>query len=861
MREVIVGKLVGNSVKRTEDPRLLTGTGRFVDDVTVPNMAHAAFLRSPMPHAEITRIDTTAAKRSPGVIAIFTGTEIAEFTNPFVGLMPLPGMYDPTFYSLAVDRVRHVGDPVALVIADSRRAAEDGAELVEVDYRELEPISTIGQALDSMRAPIWPKAKSNVMVSMNQPSGPAVGPIFADADRTFTQRFVQHRQSNQPMETRGIVVEIRSEGPAIVHAATQSSHALKWALAMMSGRLTVPGSIKEMFKHRDRPKLFVNGAKSLMAAKPEMKGAGKPMMPTMMKQMASDPKRAMDLQRSMVALLAKGQDSRPEVVAQDIGGAFGAKGTVGREDVAVYAAAVHLQRSIKWIEDRNENLMVGGHARDENVELSMACDHDGTIRGMHVRLDMNIGAYPAFPFGGGMFSQIIRVMMPGPYRVPALQFDTRIVASNKGTYVAYRGPWAVETWVRERMLDIMARNLGISRADIRRRNMITAAELPTKMITGPALDVRMSAAVTFEKAMEVAEFDLWAARQAEARANGKIVGMGFATFIEAAPGPPGFFDQVMPGAGSMAASEPAHVVLESDGTVSVYIQQMPHGQSHETTFAQVAADELGVPMEQIRVRYGDTRVTPFSLFGTGGSRAGAMTGGVVTFGSRELRGRILDIAADLLEASLDDLVVTNGNVHVAGTPARSVDFAAIAAEAKRTPQPAGAVAPKAGEAIRIQSEYDGGEGGWAQSTHVCWVEIDLETGVVKITRYVVAEDCGELINPAIVEGQVRGGVAQGIGAVLYEKITYNESGQFQTGTFLDYLIPTTMEIPEIEIHHIETPSTIEANYRGVGEGGMIAAPAALTNAIEDALAHLGVIITEQHLPPSRILELAGVITP
>jgi carbon-monoxide dehydrogenase large subunit len=296
------------------------------------------------------------------------------------------------------------------------------------------------------------------------------------------------------------------------------------------------------------------------------------------------------------------------------------------------------------------------------------------------------------------------------------------------------------------------------------------------------------------------------------------------------------------------AGEPARAVLEADGPVSVYTQQMPHGQGHETTLAQVAADQLGVPIDQVQVRFGDTSITPFGLAGTGGSRSAPMAGGAVTYAARALREQVLDVAADLLEAPRDDLVADEGRLHVAGVPSIAVSYADVAAACP--------AAQLAGD-----SSYDGGEGGWAQATHVCWVEVDLETGRVHIDRYVAVEDCGELINPNVVDGQVSGGVAQGIGAVLYEKSFYDDQANFQAGTFMDYLLPTAAEVPEIEIHHVETPTDLEINYRGVGEGGMIVAPAALTNAIEDALAHLGVRITEQHLPPTRILELAGVIAP
>jgi carbon-monoxide dehydrogenase large subunit len=468
---------------------------------------------------------------------------------------------------------------------------------------------------------------------------------------------------------------------------------------------------------------------------------------------------------------------------------------------------------------------------------------------------MDQGAYPAFPFGAAMFTMLIRTMIPGPYRVPALGFETVVTASNKATYVAYRGPWAVETWVRERMFDVAARELGIGRDEIRLRNMIGPEELPTTMVTGPALDIRMSARATLEQALALAGFDSWAEEQARARAEGRVLGLGFATFIEAAPGPPGFTEHVMPGGGALLAAEPARAVLEADGTVSVHTQQMPHGQGHETTLIQVAADELGVPIEQVRLRFGDTSRTPFGVMGTGGSRSAPMAGGAVMCSARELRARILDHAADLLEAHPDDLELTDGAVHVRGVPSITVSLTEVARKAIAEGPPG-----VPGEAIRAVASWDGGEGGWAQATHVCWVEVDLDTGRVHIPRYLVVEDCGELINPAVVDGQIAGGVAQGIGAVLYEHAAYDERGNCQAGTFLDYLLPTASEIPDIEIHHLETPSAIDANYRGVGEGGMIAAPAALTNAIEDALAHLGVRITEQHLPPTRILELAGVIT-
>ncbi len=398
----------------------------------------------------------------------------------------------------------------------------------------------------------------------------------------------------------------------------------------------------------------------------------------MMQTFLREPIRIVHLTRMLLGLLARDPVTLPRVTAQDIGGAFGVKVLPTREDVAVLAAAVDLGRSVKWIEDRNEHLLIAGQAREETLDVEAALRDDGTLLGLRVHMAIDQGAYPAFPFSAAMYPLMIRTMLPGPYRVPALAFTTTITASNKATYVAYRGPWAVETWVRERMLDLAARDLGIGRDQIRLRNIIGPDELPRKMLTGPTLDVRMSARTTLERALAIAELEQWPERQAAARAEGRCLGLGFATFIEAAPGPPDFQESIMPGAGGLLAGEPARTVLEADGTRAVYTQQMPHGQGHETTLAQVAADELGVPIEQVHVRYGDTSITPFGLSGTGGSRSAPMAGGAVTYSARALREQALDVAADLLEAPRDDLVVDDGAIHVAGVPSISVSFADVA---------------------------------------------------------------------------------------------------------------------------------------------------------------------------------------
>jgi carbon-monoxide dehydrogenase large subunit len=843
VRESIVGRYVGARVRRVEDRRLLTGEGRYVDDLPVAGVLHAVFLRSPHPHAEIRSIDVAAARALPGVHLVLTGADLKHRTYPFFGPLAVPGIYNPTFWALATGRVRHVGDPVAIVVADSRAVAEDARELIAVDYEPLPPIATVEHALDPDRAVVWPKKNDNIHYQHSDSWGD-VDAAFATADRIIVETFDQHRQSNQPMETRGLVADIDPvSGRLTIHASTQSAHQLKWCIALLTGRRPLRQVLRQMARQRHHTTAIVAGMAAYLKATPALVRAIIDLSPELLRQTVTNPERTKAMNSAIAGLIGRDPATLPDVVTGDVGGGFGAKTVIHREDVAVCAAALELGRPVKWIEDRSEHLTAGGHAREESLELAAAVRHDGTILGLRARLTVDGGAYPAFPYGAILVPLVTRNVLPGPYRIPALEFHGRILFSNKATYVSYRGPWEIETFVRERMLDVIARELDLSRAEIRRRNLISPEELPTMMVTGLTLDERVSSRRLFDKAMELARFDEWEGTKADARAAGRRLGMGFASYIEPAPGPPEYLDHVAPGFGPLANCEPIRAVLEADGTVTVHTQQVTNGQGHETTLAQLAADQLGVPLESVRISYGDTRTAPFGLLGTQGSRAATFASGAVLLATRGLRDRIVEVAADLLEASPSDIAIEDGRISVAGTPSIALTLAQVAERGS----------------ISVTDTFDGGPGGWSCATHVCFVEVDLEIGQVTIPRYIVVEDCGEVINPAVVEGQIRGGIAQGIGAVLYEKAAYDDDGQFRAGTFVDYLIPTAMEIPDVEIHHLDTPSDVFANHRGVGEGGMIAAPAALTNAIEDALSDLGVRITEQHLPPARILELAGVI--
>lgn len=838
---------VGQSVKRVEDERLLVGKGRFVADVQPDGVLHAAFLRSPFAHARITRIDTSAALSRKGVIYAFTGAELNAVTNPFPPFFMVEGLYTPLYYCMSDDRVRHIGDPVALVLATSRYLAEDALELIEVDYEELPAVGTIEAALRDDSPQVWGKADGNVLGDLTNSFGD-VDRVFAEADRVITRRLRCPRQSNQPMETRGSVVLVDDDGRLEIHNTSQSPHFLKWATAALLVNRSGVRSVGRFLRKSERRRSFLKAAKQFLEAnKDKLAAQDNAGQKSQLKHDKSFPKH---MARMGLGLLAA--DDYPTVKAVDIGGAFGSKGPVAREDIALAAAARLTGKSVQWIEDRVENLTDGGQAREERFDISIAVDDDGTLRGMKVDAVLDQGAYPAFPIGAAFTPLLWKIYMPGSYDFEAFRLDAKVVATNKGRIVPYRGPWANETFMRERMLDIVAGELGMAPAELRLKNMIGDDKLPMPMLTGPDMDATMSVRKTLERALELVDRDRLAADKAAAEARGHRLGLGIASYHEAAPGPPNFANSIQPGT-DMFTYEDGRAEIQADGRITMYTSQSPHGQSHQTTYRQVAADEFGVALEDVEIVWGDTDRTQFSFLGTGGSRGGPLGGGVMRVTARELRNQVVDAAADMLEASAADIEIVDGNIHVAGVPARGLSYGDVA---RKVADDKGVAA---GPVFSESMKYTGvGNGGWSVATHVAWVDIDLDTGQVEIPRYLVVEDCGPIINPAVVDGQVRGGVAQGIGAVFYERAYYDDQANLLSTTYMDYLIPTAMEIPEIEIEHMETLTDGENDARGVGEGGMIGAPAALTNAVSDAL---GVEVLEQYLPPYRILELAGVITP
>ena len=774
MTAIAAERYTGASVKRSEDPRILTGRGRYVDDIKLPGMLHAAFVRSPMAHARVLSVDISAARALPGVVAVLTGAELEEMTVPGPdALTTLLGATGPVpeYTLLATDKVRFVGDPVAVVIAESRYVAEDGCELVEVEYDELPPVANAAFALDPASPPLFANLGNNISRPHSRNEFGDVPATFAGADRVFEFHIDVHRHQNVPMEGRGCVASYDPDsGLMTMYAATQGVHVSKIAVAMRLGL----------------------------------------------------------------------EQDKVRVLAGDIGGSFGLKIGASREELAAAAAARALGRPVKWVEDRGENLTASGQAREESFDVRAAVSNDGDLLGLDVKMVIDTGAYPGM---GGMVPGIIEAMLPGPYKMAALGFEATGVTTNKASYVAYRGPWASETFVRERVLDLIAKDLGLDPLEIRLRNVAPRTDPPAVMLTGRPL-AGVTTRESLERVAQLADVPAFRRRQAEARAQGRYLGIGMATFIEAAPGP-----RSPDGPSGPMGNEFMRLRLDEDGIVVLFTGQMPHGQSHQTTLAQIAADEFGVPFDQVRVIVGDSDIVPFGF--TGGSRSATMTGGVALHGARQLKVKVLDFASHLIEASVQDLLISDGNVWVRGDPASAIPVSEVARQAA-----SGQFSADVDATLEVEAMFDGGEGGWSGGTHCAIVEVDVETGLVTVERYVLAEDCGALINPAVVEGQIRGGVAQGIGAVLLERSAYDEDGNFQSSTFMDYLMPTACDVPRIEIEHIETvPLDADVNFRGVGEGGMIVAPPTIVNAIEDALSPFGVRIYEQHLPPNRILEL------
>jgi carbon-monoxide dehydrogenase large subunit len=767
--DTVATRYAGTRVARVEDNRLLTGRGTFVDDVTRPGMLHACFVRSPFAHAKINGIDAGAALALSGVRAVFTAADLNADVKEAWHAVAGKDVPDTPRPPLAEGEVKFVGDPVALVVADSRYLAEDAVELVDVDYGPLPAVADFTQAVGS-DVVVHDAYPDNVAGGMG--GAPPDEETFSSAAHVAEANVYQQIYAPVPMETRGMVVEWEASSEELtVWASTQTPHELRAFAARLLG---IP---------------------------------------------------------------AQGV----RVIMRDTGGGFGQKVVPMREDMCILLAARKVPFALKWIEDRRENLMSAGQARHVDGKARMAFDDEGNILAADIDFTYDIGAYPTpYPV---LTTAAVGMFFPGPYRVPKASFNYKTVFSNTAGLAAYRGPWQYETLTREILLDIAARKMDMDPVELRRRNILRGDEMPYFNPNGMPYD-HVAPADTFEQAVKILDHEGFRREQADALAEGRYIGLGFSAYIEPTGAATGHL-----------ATEGATIRMEPTGKINVYVNGGSTGNSIETTVVQLTADALGANIEDVSTIQGDTAVTPYGA-GTQGSRSGPMTAGAVSEAGGMLRKQIVAMAAYRLGVDEDQIELSGSKALVRDEPpgeSRSVTFADIAYRSYYEPQqlpPGMAATLEATARFTSQTMVH-----WANATHACTCEVDVETGQVSLTRYIVSEDVGAMINPNVVEGQIAGGTVQGIGGALLENMVYDDDGNPLSSTFVDYLLPTATEVPPIEYGHIEIPGPGVGGYKGVGEGGAIGSTPAVINAINDALAPLGVTLTRLPASPAAIVEL------
>jgi aerobic carbon-monoxide dehydrogenase large subunit len=764
--DTVTTRYAGTRVARVEDNRLLTGRGTFVDDVTRPGMLHACFVRSPFARAKINGIDAAAALALPGVRAVFTASDLNPDVKEAWHAVAGKDIPDTPRPPLAEGEVKFVGDPVALVVADSRYIAEDAIELVEVDYEPLPAIADFTKAINA-DVVVHEAYPDNVAGGMG--GAPPDEETFNTAAHVAEANVYQQIYAPVPMETRGMVVEWDASSEELtVWASTQTPHELRAFAARLLG---IP---------------------------------------------------------------AQGV----RVIMRDTGGGFGQKVVPMREDMCILLAARKVPFTMKWIEDRRENLMSAGQARHVDGKARMAFDNEGNILAADIDFMYDIGAYPTpYPV---LTTAAVGMFFPGPYRVPKASFNYKTVFSNTAGLAAYRGPWQYETLTREILLDIAARKMDMDPVELRRRNILRGDEMPYFNPNGMPYD-HVAPADTFDQAVKILDHEGFRREQREALEQGRYIGLGFSAYIEPTGAATGHL-----------ATEGATIRMEPTGKINVYVNGGSTGNSIETTVVQLTADVLGADIEDVSTIQGDTAVTPYGA-GTQGSRSGPMTAGAVNEAGTILRKQIVAMAAARLGVGEDEIELGGSKAVARDDPSTSVTFADLAYRSYYEPQqlpPRMAATLEATARFTSQAMIH-----WANATHACTCEVDVETGHVTLTRYIVSEDVGAMINPNVVEGQIAGGTVQGIGGALLENMVYDDDGNPLSSTFVDYLVPTATEVPPIEYGHVEIPGPGVGGYKGVGEGGAIGATPAVINAINDALAPLGVTLTRLPASPAAIVEL------
>ena len=776
------GRWIGASVPRREDPRLITGRGRFVDDIHLPGMLHAGFVRATVAHGRIAGLDLSGTREVDGVVAVY-GAEDLQLGDMVALLDRPPEEFTPTTMPiLARGKVRFVGEPVALVVAKDPYAVEDGIEAARVSYDVLDAVVSeeIAPAPDAPL--VHEEAPGNVLLDVTSFDTPGVDEAFQAAERDGCVIELVTRTGRQnalPLETRGAVAawDDRDE-QLVVQTCTQVPHQVRTVLAR-SLRL---------------------------------------------------PERAV------------------RVIVPDMGGGFGQKCVVGREEIAVAAAAHRLRRPVKWIEDRREALTAGFLAREQRYRTRAAFTADGELTALDADIVCDMGAYSCYPFTVGIEPLMAAAEMPSVYQVPAYRVRARAIASTKAPTAPYRGVSRPQyVMVMERVMDLAGRQLGLDPVEIRRRNVIT--EFPYHGINNVTYDPG-SYLESLELGERILRDEGWFDLRERAEADGRHIGIGYSCFSERTGYGSGAFAKrkmtVVPG------FDVSEIRMDLTGAIVVTSGTVNHGQSHETTFAQIVADRLGVDIAKVKLRQGDTERISYG-WGTFASRSVTIGGSAVAMAATRLGEQLRVIAAHLLQTRVENVELDGeGGVVQLDDTARRLSFEEIADVAYLRSH----LLPKdADPTLTATATFDvPGDGTFSNATHAVVVEADAGTGQVKILRYACVEDCGVVINPEVVDGQARGGIAQGIAGALFEAVTYAENGEPSAASFVDYLVPTATEIPDITVNHLETPCAFtESGAKGAGEGGTIGAPAAVLNAVNDLLWHTGVQLEETPIHPEDVL--------
>jgi carbon-monoxide dehydrogenase large subunit len=766
---------VGRPVPRKEDADLLTGQSRFIDDLTLPGMVWAYVVRSPYAHARIRAVDISPALDADGVVAGFSGADLA---GDWAGSLPCawPVTEDinlPAHYPLAADKARYVGDGVAVVVADSRAHAKDAAERVVVDYEPLKAVTDVAEALADGAPLVHDDFGTNRTFEWKLAAG-EVDRLFAEADVTVEERYRQQRLIPNAIEPRGVLVQpVAAQGEFTMWSATQIPHI---ARVTLSGTTGIP-------------------------------------------------------------------ESKLRVIAPDVGGGFGSKLNVYAEEALCLALARRLGTPVKWIEERSEAYLATIHGRDVLQEIELAATAEGRITAVRVRLTAAMGAYlqlvtPGIPLLGAW-------LYGGAYDIDAYDFTCVGVFTHTTPTDAYRGAGRPEaTYAIERAVDTLARRLGKDPVELRRQNFIT--EFPNEIASGLTIDSGDFHA-SLERALELLGYEELRAQQAERRERGdrKLLGIGFSTYIEMC----GLAPSRILGALRYAAGgwDSATIRCLPTGTVEVLTGTSPHGQGHETTWSQIVADRLGVPIESVEVLHGDTAVVPLGM-DTYGSRSLAVGGVALYHAADRIVEKARKIAAHQLEVAEADLDYEGGRFTVKGT-----DLSLTVTEAALSAWTAHNLPNGLEPGLEASYVHDPENFSWPAGCHIAVVEVDTETGAVDLVRYVAVDDVGNVVNPTIVDGQVHGGIAQGVAQALFEEAAYDEDGNLVTGSMVSYLVPSAAELPSFELDRTVAPSpTNPMGVKGVGETGTIASPAAVMNAVVDAVAHLGVTDLGMPATPERV---------